>query len=365
MKHTAITAGTLAIILGAGYASAAGTHASGEPTWTYQGQVATTSNDSGPKMKHLTVVYDPQGLAGVSGNPNFLMVWGTSSADQLYTKTSDDGLSWSTHSQASVAFPGTTVPVYHPEVIYDRQGFNEKKSTGDVHFKMWFYDAGTEGYNWIRYAESADGANWQIYEDSPDAGSSGKNYLEFSGGSGNEMSVLYRRGGTGIFIDGADQEYVGYQATGGPVGKTTDGAWFATVTGQGGGPTDVCREMAIAGAGDSVGYRAWDDFPDEGDVTSWDSTTGLSWSSPEAGDAPIGGAAWPDFYGAMSVVVVGNEYYMYDTLDADNYSVGLLTAPVPEPSSMILLALGSIGLLLRRRGLACRCLRGFPDIANR
>ena len=65
---------------------------------------------------------------------------------------------------------------------------------------MWFYYAGQEGYNWIRYAESADGSNLQVYEDSSDAGSGGKNYLEFSGGSGNEMSVLYRRGGTGIII---------------------------------------------------------------------------------------------------------------------------------------------------------------------
>jgi hypothetical protein len=331
---------------------ATATCSSSEPTWTYQGTVASTATESGPKMKHATVVYDPQGLAGVTGNPKFMMIWGTSSPDELYLKTSSDGLSWSTYSQCSVSFPGTIVPVYHPEVIYDREGFDDKKSAGTVHFKTWFYDGGYEGggsYNWIRYAESFDGVSWQIYGDSPDTGSGGKNYLEFSGGSGNEMSVLYKRGGTGIIVNGVDQEYVGYQATNNPVGISSDGAWFATVSGQGGGPTDVCREMVIAGPGDSVNYRAWDDLPSQGYVTSWDSATGLSWNSAEAGSAPISGASWSDFYGAMSVVIVGNQYYMYDTMNSDNYSVGLLTAPVPEPATICLLSLGALGLMRRKR----------------
>jgi len=334
------------LVLCAAISASAGTHSTTEPTWTYQGVVAGTSADNGPKMKHIDVVYDPNGLSGVSGNPNFLMVWGTSTANELFIKTSNDGLTWNTHSQCAVTFPSTTVPVYHPEVIYDALGFDEKKSTGDVFFKMWFYDAGEEGYNWIRYAESANGLNWQIYEDSPDTASSGKNYLEFSGGSGNEMSVLYRRGGTGITVNATDQEYVGYQATGNPVGISSDGAWFARVDGQGGGPTDVCREMDIAHPADAVAYRAWDDLSG---VTTWDSATGLAWNSAEAGDPPISGAAWSDFYGGMSVVTVGNEYYMYDTRDSDNYSVGLLTAPAPEPATLSLLALGGLALVRRRR----------------
>jgi len=48
-------------------------------------------------------------------------------------------------------------------------------------------------------------------------------------------------------------------------------------------------------------------------------------------------------------VTVGNEYYMYDTRDSDNYSVGLLTAPAPEPATLSLLALGGLALLRRRR----------------
>jgi len=304
--------------------NSAGTHSDTEPMWTYQGVVASEDN---VKMKHVTVVYDPLGLAGVTGNPKFMMWYGTSSPDELYAQTSNDGLAWTALGQLTVNFPSTTVPVYHPEVIYDRPGFDQKESAGAIHFKMWFYDAGDENQNWMRYAESADGVNWQIFENSPDAGSSGKNYLEFSGGAGNEISVLYKRGGTGIIINGNDQPYVGYQATNNPVGISADGAWFSTVNGQGGGPTDVCREMIIAGNGDVVNYRAWDDFPGGGDVTSWDSATGLNWNSPEAGDPPITGAAWSDFYGAMSVVVVGNSYYMYDTIDDDQYTVGLLKAP--------------------------------------
>lgn len=338
-----------ALILTVAAAANAQSHSATEPTWTYQGLVASTSGESGPKMKHIDVVYDPLGLAGVEGSPEFLMIWGTSTANQLYAKTSSDGLSWSTHTQCTVNFPSTTVPVYHPEVIYDRTGFDEKKSGGDVHFKMWFYDSGQEGYNWIRYAESANGLAWQIYENSPDAGSGGKNYLEFSGGSGNEMSTLYQRSGTGVVVNAADQEYVGYQATGNPVGISADGAWFARVDGQGGGPTDVCREMIIAHPSDVVDYRAWDDLPAHGDLTSWDSATGLAWNSTEAGSAPISGAAWADLYGAMCVVTVGDQYYMYDTLNSDNYSVALLTAPAPEPVTLALVALGGVGMLLKRR----------------
>jgi hypothetical protein len=231
------------------------------------------------------------------------------------------------------------VPIYHPEVIYDRLGFDQKKSAGTVHFKMWFYDGGVEGYNWIRYAESEDGVNWTVFEDSPCVAPgctnpSSKNYLEFSGGSGNEISVLYRRGGTGIVVNGVDQEYVGYQATNNPVGISTDGAWFFRVNGQGGGPTDVCREMVIAGNDDVVNYRAWDDLPLAGDVTSWDSATGLNWNSPAAGNAPIVGASWSDFYGAMSVVVVDGRYYMYDTMRSNEYNVGLLIAPPAPPTQV-------------------------------
>jgi parallel beta-helix repeat protein len=313
---------------------AAGTHSATEPTWSYRGVV---THDTGVKMKHVTVVHDPLGLEGVTGNPKFMMWWGTSSPDHLFAATSNDGVNWSgtgtARTRLSVTFPSTTVPIYHPEVIYDRLGFEKKKSTGEVHFKMWFYDAGMENYNWIRYAESADGVNWQVYEDSPDVASAGKNYLEFSGGSGNEVSVLYKRGGTGIIVNSTDQEYVGYQATS-VVGVSSDGAWFATASDQGGGPTDVCREMIIAGPDDSVNYRAWDDLPGDGDLTSWDSATGLSWNSPQAGNAPIVGASWSDFYGAMSVVVVGDGYYMYDTIDSDNYSVGLLIAPLGPPTEV-------------------------------
>jgi len=350
----------LAVAVVGGVAQAVGTHASSEPTWTYQGIVA---NDN-VKMKHVTVVHDPLGLAGVAGNPPSMMWWSPTSStpDLLYGKTSNDGVNWNAASHLTVNYPSTQVPVYHPEVIYDRQGFDEKKSTGDVHFKMWFYDGGYEGggsYNWIRYAESADGTSWQVYEDSPDAASSGKNYLEFSGGSGNEMSVLYGRGGTGVSVNSTDQEYVGYQGVG-IVGVSSDGAWFAKATGQGGGPTDVCREMIVAAPGDSPGYRAWDDLPGDGDVTSWDSDSGLSWSSTEPGNAPISGASWSDFYGAMSVVTVGNEYWMYDTMDNDNYSVGLLTAPIPvdsapipEPAAAMVWLLGAVALLccaaVRRR----------------
>jgi len=354
----AVPAGGLVVLLGIASSWAASTHCSSEPTWTYEGIVASDS----VKMKHLTVVHDPLGLAGVSGSPAFMMWWSPSSStpDQLYGKTSSDGRTWGASSHLTVNYAGTQVPVYHPEVIYDRLGFDEKKSTGDVHFKMWFYDGGYEGsgsYNWIRYAESADGVTWQGYEDSPDAASAGKNYLEFSGGSGNEMSVLYRRGGTGIVVDGVDREYVGYQGVG-IVGVSTDGAYFATKTGQGGGPTDVCREMIVAQAGDLAPYRAWDDLPGDGNVTSWDSPGGLDWSSTEAGDAPISGASWTDFYGAMSVVAVGNEYWMYDTMDGDNYSVGLLTAPIPgaqtvipEPATIaaVGLAVAGLGGYVRRR----------------
>jgi hypothetical protein len=319
---------------------AAGTHSATEPMWYYRGVV---TNDTGVKMKHLTVVHDPLGLEGVTGNPKFMMWWGTSSPDQLFAATSDDGLEWSgtgtARTKLSVTFPSTSVPIYHPEVIYDRLGFAEKKSAGAVHFKMWFYDAGNEHYNWIRYAESGDGINWTVFEDSPCAAPdctnpSTKNYLEFSGGSGNEMSVLYRRDGTGIVVNGVDQKYVGYQATNNPVAISTDGAWFFRVDGQGGGPTDVCREMTIAGDDDVVNYRAWDDLPGDGDLTSWDSATGLSWNSPAAGNAPIVGASWSDFYGAMSVVLVGDRYYMYDTMDSDNYSVGLLIAPLAPPTEV-------------------------------
>jgi hypothetical protein len=312
----------------------AGTHSMSEPTWVYNGIV---TNDTGQKMKHITVVHDPLGLAGVTGSPQFMMWWGTSSPDQLFAATSNDGIAWSGTGTArikiAVDFPSTIVPVYHPEVIYDRLGFVQKKSTTDIHFKMWFYDGGYEGggsYNWMRYAESVDGINWEIFEDSPDVASGNKNYLEFSGGAGNEVSVLYKRGGTGIIVNGVDQEYVGYQAVS-VVGVSSDGAWFATATSQGGGPTDVCREMAIAADVDTVKYRAWDDLPGQGSLTSWDSATGLSWNSPEAGDAPISGASWSDFYGGLCVVVVGNSYYMYDTINNDQYSVGLLIASLPSP----------------------------------
>jgi hypothetical protein len=318
------------LVLATGNVWAVGTHSATEPTWYYQGLVASDV----VKMKHVTVVYDPLGLAGVSGNPKFMMWWGTDSPNKLYAQTSIDGLTWTALGQLSVTFPSTIVPVYHPEVIYDRQGFVLKKSPGTVYFKMWFYDAGVENYNWIRYAESGDGINWQIYEDSPHVPSGGKNYLEFSGGSGNEMSVLFKRGGTGIIVNSTDQEYVGYQATNNPVGISTDGAWFFRVDGQGGGPTDVCREMIIAGSPDVVSYRAWDDFPAAGDVTSWDSNTGLSWNTPQAGNAPISGASWSDFYGAMSVVLVGNKYYMFDTRSSDNYKVGLLIAPLVPPTEV-------------------------------
>ena len=326
--HTIVVLIAMVVFLCA-RAWAVGTHSSTEPTWEYHGVVTSDA----VKMKHLTVVHDPLGISGVSGSPHFMMWWGTSTANQLYAQVSDDGINWTSLGQLTVSFPSTVVPVYHPEVIYDRDGFDLKKSPGTVYFKMWFYDAGQEGYNWMRYAESGDGVSWQVYEDSPDAASGGKNYLEFSGGSGNEMSVLYRRGGTGIIVNSTDQEYVGYQAQGNPVGISTDGAWFTRVDGQGGGPTDVCREMIIAGDDDVVGYRAWDDFPGGGDLTSWDSDSGLSWTSPESGNAPINGIVWTNFYGAMSVVDVVGQYYMYDTIDSDNYSVGLLIgtyAPATE-----------------------------------
>ena len=329
-----ILATVLLLILAVGVALGQ-THSTTEPTCYYQGVV---TNDTGVKMKHVTVVHDPLGLKGAPGNPKFMMWWGSSSPDQLFASTSNDGVNWSgtgtARTNLPVTYPSSTVPVYHPEVIYDRDGFVQKKSAGVVHFKMWFYDAGTEHYNWIRYAESADGISWTIFEDSPCAASgctnpSNKNYLEFSDGSGNEMSVLYKRGGTGIVVNGVDQEYVGYQATNNPVGISTDGAWFFRVDGQGGGPTDVCREIIITAPSDSVNYRAWDDLPGHGDVTSWDSATGLSWNSDEPGSAPIVGASWSDLYGAMSVVVVGNQYYMYDTLESDNYKVALLIAYLP------------------------------------
>jgi parallel beta-helix repeat protein len=338
---TVLTLVALLFLVFAAVGWAAGTHSATEPTWSYRGVV---THDTGVKMKHVTVVHDPLGLEGVTGNPKFMMWWSTSSPDQLFAATSNDGLNWSgtgtARTKLSVTFPSTTVPIYHPEVIYDRLGFEEKKSAGVVHFKMWFYDGGTEDYNWIRYAESSDGINWTVFEDSPCATAPGctnpsnKNYLEFSGGSGNEMSVLYKRDGTGIVVNGVDQKYVGYQATNNPVAISTDGAWFYRVDGQGGGPTDVCREMIIAGDDDVVNYRAWDDLPGDGDLTSWDSATGLSWNSPEAGNAPIVGASWPDFYGAMSVVVVGDRYYMYDTMNSDNYSVGLLIAPPVPPTEV-------------------------------
>ncbi len=351
MRRLATVGAAVSVLLVAvSGALAVGTHSATEPGWTYQGVVTTST---GPKIKHLDVIYDPLGLEGVAGNPKFMMIWGTSSNNQLYTKTSMDGLSWGTQAQCAVGFPSTQVPVYHPEVIYDRLGFDEKKSAGDVHFKMWFYDAGAQNQNWMRYAESADGATWQIYEGAP--GASPKNYLEFSGGAGNEVSLLYQRGGTGVVVNGIDQEYVAYQATS-VVGATADGAWFTTASGQGGGPTDVCREMIIAAPGDTVKYRAWDDYPTAGSVTSWDSATGLAWSSALAGDPTLAGASWSDFYGGMAVVLVGNEYYMYDTMKANEYSVGLLKAPagvppIPEPLTMagLALGLGSLATYIRRR----------------
>ncbi len=331
-----LTVTTAALSLGPPCAGS--THSATEPTWYFQGIVASDV----VKMKHVTAVHDPDGIVGALGEPEFMMWWGTGAADELYVKTSNDGEQWSDKTHCDVGFPesSTVVPVYHPEVIYDRQGFAQKKSTGAVHFKMWFYDGRFEcpaSYNWMRYAESADGVTWRVYEDSAHAASGGKNYLEFSGGSGNEVSVLYRRGGTGIVVNGIDQEYVGYQATS-VVGVSSDGAWFATASGQGGGPTDVCREMIIAADADAqtsgVAYRAWDDLPGHGDLTSWDSATGLSWDSPQAGSAPISGASWSDLYGGMCVVAVGDRYYMYDTMDSDNYSVGLLVASVGPASEV-------------------------------
>jgi hypothetical protein len=148
----ALTVLTLVALLLSVFAAvgwAAGTHSATEPTWYYRGVVTT---DAGVKMKHITVVHDPLGLEGVTGNPKFMMWWGTSSPDQLFADTSNDGVNWSgtdtARSKLSVTFPSTSVPIYHPEVIYDRLGFAEKKSAGVVHFKMWFYDAGTEDYNW-------------------------------------------------------------------------------------------------------------------------------------------------------------------------------------------------------------------------
>jgi len=193
---TVLTMVALLLLVFTAVGWAAGTHSATEPTWSYRGIV---TNDTGVKMKHVTVVHDPLGLEGVTGNPKFIIWWGTSSPNKLFAATSNDGVNWSgtgtARTELSVNFPSSSVPIYHPEVIYDRLGFVDKKSTGVVHFKMWFYDGGYEGggsYNWMRYAESADGTNWQVYEDSPDVASGGKNYLEFSGGSGNEVSVLAR-----------------------------------------------------------------------------------------------------------------------------------------------------------------------------
>ena len=311
----------------------AGTHSATEPTWYFKGVVATDV-----AMEHVTVVHDPLGLQGVSGNPKFMMLWGeeTDEPGHAYAKTSEDGLNWSASQSLSVTFPeeSTIVPVNHPEVIYDQEGFEQKKSEGIIHFKMWFYDFKVENYNWMRYAESVDGISWQVFEDAPVEGEttpSIKNYVQFSGGSGNEVSVLYKRGGTGIIVDGVDQEYVGYQCASGLVGVSTDGAYFEKRSvPSSGGPTDVCREMVIAAEGD-VAYRAWDDLYG---LTSWDSDTGLSWASTEADNPPINGALWSDFCGAMCVAVVGDKYYMYDTIAGDHQSVGLLIAPLGLPTEV-------------------------------
>lgn len=315
-------------------------HSATEPTWYYKGVV---TSDTGAKMKHVTVAHDPDGLQGVTGSPKFMMWWGTSNPDELFAARSDDGVTWSgtgsARTKLSVSFPSLVVPVYHPEVIYEPLGFEQKKSDGTVHFKMWFYDGGYEAgageagsYSWIRYAESADGMSWQIYEDSTDTASLGKNYVEFRSVSCNEISVLYKRDGTGIEVSGNDQKLVAYH---GYLDVATDGAWFEHVSTTIYGPTDISREMIIAAPGDSVNYRAWDMLPQRGNVTSWDSDDGLSWSSvPDSGDPPISGASWSDFYGGMCVVVVGDRYYMYDTIESDQYSVGLLIAPLLSPAEV-------------------------------
>ena len=78
----------LAVAVVGGVAQAVGTHASSEPTWTYQGIVA---NDN-VKMKHVTVVHDPLGLAGVAGNPPSMMWWSPTSSTPDLLPSSDSGV---------------------------------------------------------------------------------------------------------------------------------------------------------------------------------------------------------------------------------------------------------------------------------
>ncbi len=235
------------------------------------------------------------------------------SINDIRTATSADGLIWSNDqaiTQVSVSGKGTVIPggaqsnwnrgSYGPaDVIYNPAGSativepTDEASVWANKYVM-YYDGTTGGDESLGLAVSSDGINWHGYAD----------------------GVAPVLAGTGVGGDW-DEEYVSR----------------ATVIKDGADDYHMWYSGGVSRMNEGIGYAS--------------STDGINWTRDASN--PIfykdDGVAWRDDR-TYTPMVIGGEMWFTGKSAAGAYTVGYA---IPEPATMGLLALGGIGVLVRKR----------------